>query len=125
MDSAAELLASISPVITLPGYTAFRLALERTAELLRTRSSDQIRMTKDIYPGVARSCRLTIPAAERQIYRAVECCWNDGDNPALHAVIGRKFSVKPPPRDLLLYCAYYLQTGTPYHSPAGAGTPLF
>lgn len=125
MHTAAELLAYISPTISIPGYRPFCLAIERTERLLHTQSFDQILMTKEVYHGVSEACGLSIQTTERQIYRAVDFCWQDGGNAHLNEIIGRKLPAKSSPRDIILYCAYYLTVGKPYHAVAGAGPLLF
>ena len=70
---------------------------------------------------MAKQIKKGLEAAEKAIYRAVDCCWSEGKNEALNQVIGRTLPVKPRPGELIFYCAYYLEKGYPYFERIGAG----
>ena len=74
----------------------------------------EVQVTKELYPPVARELKKKPRTAQRAIYRAVECVWEEGKNEALNRVIGRALPVKPKPGELLFYCVYYLEKGSPY-----------
>ncbi|MDO5785651.1 MAG: sporulation initiation factor Spo0A C-terminal domain-containing protein, partial [Eubacteriales bacterium] len=110
-----RLVSHIAPSIQFTGCRQFTFAIYFTYKMYQNDPFQGIHVTKDIYPSVANECEQSLTAAERAVYRAVETCWMDGKNQALNEIIGRLLPVKPSPAELILYCAYYLAYGTPYH----------
>lgn len=116
MKSVEDLLSYISPSICLPGRQVFALSILRMRDLLlEDRSVDSIRIMKDVYGPVAEQTGKSRAAVSKAIDRAVEACWADGTNHKLGRVIGRMLPGKPFPKEFILYCAYYLAFGIPYH----------
>ena len=118
LKKAIELVSFISPSIRLPGRRAFTLAIHQAQKLLAVSSYEDVLVTKDVYPVVAKEILCSLETTERAIYRCVEACWFGGENDALNQIIGRTLPVKPKPSEMILYCAYYLTYDTPYHSAA-------
>ena len=48
---------------------------------------DEVQVTKELYPLVAKELKKKPRTAQRAIYRAVECVWEEGKNEALNRVI--------------------------------------
>lgn len=122
MKTADELVDFISPSIRLAGRSQFVYSIKLTCDMLKENMpSEAIRITQNVYQPVAEKFHSKLEAAERAIYRAVESCWNDGKNENVHKIIGRKLPQKPSPKEFILYCAYYLFYGRPYHNASKEG----
>ena len=103
MEKVRQLVSRIAPRARFPGQGAFTVAIFCYGK------------------QVAKQIKKGLEAAEKAIYRAVDCCWSEGKNEALNQVIGRTLPVKPRPGELIFYCAYYLEKGYPYFERIGAG----
>lgn len=116
MKSVEDLLSYISPSICLSGKQVFALSVLRMRDLLLERESvDSIWIIKDVYDPVAAQTGKSRAAVSKAIDRAVDACWANGTNRKLIRVIGRILPTKPFPREFILYCAYFLAFGNPYH----------
>ena len=124
MQKVNHLVSHIAPSIRFTGCKQFTFAIYFTYQMFRSDPLQQIRVTKDVYPSVASECNQSLKTAERAVYRAVEACWMDGKNQALNEIIGQLLPVKPAPAELMLYCAYYLTYGVPYHKVIGPHSPM-
>lgn len=123
LEEVNAFMDRIAPNIHFSGRRQFTLAVYYTQEALQSGGSEDIRMTKDIYPQVARATRRALSSTERAIYRGAELCWMEGRNEALNHVIGRTLEQKPAPGTLLRYCAYYCAAGRSYHQEGAGGAP--
>ena len=116
MKKVRDLVASIAPKAPFTGQRQLTLAIFYYREVSTMDEGDPTLVTKDVYPLVSKQTDSKLGTAEKAIYRAVEYCWEDGENERLNQVIGRKLPVKPRPGEVLLYCAYFLRKGRPYFS---------
>ena len=120
MQDIRQLVAYIAPRARFSGRRAFTVALACYMEHFAAVEEDdevqvtEVQVTKELYPPVARELKKKPRTAQRAIYRAVECVWEEGKNEALNRVIGRALPVKLKPGELLFYCVYYLEKGSPH-----------
>ena len=115
MQDIRQLVAYIAPRARFSGRRAFTVALACYMEhFAAVEEDDEVQVTKELYPPVARELKKKPRTAQRAISRAVECIWEEGKNEALNRVIGRALPVKPKPGELLFYCVYYLEKGSPH-----------
>ena len=115
MQDIRQLVAYIAPRARFSGRRAFTVALACYMEhFAAVEEDDEVQVTKELYPPVARELKKKPRTAQRAIYRAVECVWEEGKNEALNRVIGRALPVKLKPGELLFYCVYYLEKGSPH-----------
>lgn len=113
---AEDLISYISPSVRIPGGSAFSMAVQLTEGLLRQGGGfDEIHMSAEIYTPIAQKIGKSLQAVSRAMERAADCFWMNGQNENLNRIIGRTLPAKPYPRELLLYCAYFLIHGEPYH----------
>lgn len=75
---------------------------------------EDILVTKDIYPEVAKLLHMSPESAARQIERISNDCWNLGDRERLNRILGGAFPDCPTPRDMLFYFAAYTYFGVPF-----------
>ena len=116
---AEDLISYISPSVRIPGGPAFFVAVQRTKELLlEGRTLDEIHMSAEIYAPTAQMIGKSRQTVSKAMERAADCFWMNGQNENLNRIIGRTLPAKPYPRELLLYCAYFLIHGEPYHKSA-------
>lgn len=92
-------------------------AVELTGRLLFDEkvAIDDIKVTKDVYLDVARRLGKKRGAVSRRIERLANYCWDKGDRDRLEQIIGRRLRCCPPPREMLVYLAYYACLGVPYY----------
>lgn len=92
-------------------------AVELVGDLLFERkvAMDDILVTKDIYPDVAKRLRKKPGAVSRRIERLANFCWERGEEDRLAQVIGRRLKACPPPREMLVYLAFYAYLGVPFY----------
>ena len=116
---AEDLISYISPSIRIPGGPAFSMAVQLMEGLLRHGGGfDEIHMSAEIHAPIAQKTGKSRQAVSRAMERAADCFWMNGQNDNLNRIIGRTLPAKPYPRELLLYCAYFLIHGEPYHKSA-------
>lgn len=124
MEKAELIVRTISPTLKYTGRKELTLAIKHMAQLGATGGFDDILVTKDVYPAVAKEIGAKQHTAEKSIYRAVNICWRDGENPGLNGIIGKKLPYKPQPSLFIMYCAYYHIYGVAYHEAAERKLPL-
>lgn len=76
---------------------------------------DDIRMTKDIYPAVARQTKKSCQAVARQIERTGNLCWESMDEGQKMQYIGKAIKDIQGPRDMIFYLAFYSYFHKPYY----------
>lgn len=98
------------------GIRPFVCAIEQVVRLSFAAgvSIETIRVTKDVYPLVARELHMKPEAASRQIERIANDCWDSGDRERLNAILGAELQVCPSPREMLFYFAAYTHYGIPF-----------
>lgn len=102
---------------TRKGVPVLACAVDVTAHLLfvERRAMDDIQVTKDVYPMVAKRAQQKPDATSRQIERLANACWDEGDREYLdEVVIGRTLKDIRRPSDLLFYLAVRVHTGQPF-----------
>ena len=62
---------------------------------------DEIAVSKDIYPIVAKKIGKSFPTTARQIERTANLCTDALDDPLMEQYIGRPLAFRPPPRTLI------------------------
>ena len=83
MQDIRQLVAYIAPRARFSGRRAFTVALACYMEHFATvEEDDEVQVTKELYPLVARELKKKPRTAQRAIYRAVECVWEEGKNDA-------------------------------------------
>ena len=75
-------------------------------------------MAVEIYAPVADQAGKSCPSVVKAIDRVADTFWMNGQNDNLNRIIGRELPVKPYPREFVLYCAYFMAYGEPYHKSA-------
>lgn len=92
-------------------------AVELTVELLFVQGipMDDIMVSKDIYPIVARRLGKNCSAVTRSIERLANYCWEYGDADRLSHIIGRTLHRLQAPGDMLFYLAFYLHLNLPFY----------
>ena len=113
---AAQLVHYISPSILFSGKDAFVYAIEASFKTLdSTVGNEKILLTKWVYPEAGKKLGRSGKTASRAVYRAANYCWMDGRNRRLNEIIGFRLPRRPTPGEIVLYCAYYLKYGVPFH----------
>lgn len=69
---------------------------------------DEIRVTRDIYPAVARQLKKESSAVARQVERYGNLCWETMDDRQKQKYIGKELKDIRAPRDMVFYLAYYV-----------------
>lgn len=100
------------------GNAPFVSAIDLTAQLLfeEGRAVEDILVTKDVYPTVAKRLCMKHAAASRQILRTANRCWEKLSDEQKEKYIGRALPILDAPRDLLFYFAVYLYSGKTFFS---------
>ena len=62
---------------------------------------DEIMVTKDIYPEVAKQLNKNPRTISRSVERLVLCCWEEGNRAYLAKIIGRNLTTLREPREML------------------------
>ena len=78
-------------------------------------SIDNIRITKDVYPLVARKLRKSTNAVSRSAERLANRIWGALDTEQILKYIGRPLYDISSPCDIIFYLAYYTYHGKPYY----------
>ena len=93
---------------------AYSIAL--TAELLfvHNMSWDEIKITKDIYPAVAKRIGKSTGATARSVERMVNRCWDKITPQQKQQYIGRELEDITSTTDFVVYLAYYVYYEKPY-----------
>lgn len=66
------------------------------------------RITKEIYPEVARRCRTKAPRVERCMRTAIDRCWERGNREALDQMAGYHLDKRPTNSELIDLAAMYI-----------------
>lgn len=82
----SELLIRLGIPVNLSGYAYIRTAVLRYSEMALL--SQRVRITKDIYPWVAKQHGTTPQCVERSIRHAVGISFDRGDLNVLHSIFG-------------------------------------
>ncbi len=77
-------------------------------------SREDIYVTRDIYPAVARQTNKKAKTAARQIERVGNLCWDSLDRNLKMKYIGRVLNDIRSPHDMIFYLAYYSHYEKPY-----------
>ncbi|MCD7842969.1 MAG: hypothetical protein LUG56_10925, partial [Lachnospiraceae bacterium] len=77
-------------------------------------SREDIFVTRDIYPAVAKRTNKKVKTAARQIERVGNLCWDSLDKSQKLRYIGKALNDIRSPQDMIFYLAYFSQYGKPY-----------
>ncbi len=77
-------------------------------------SREDIFVTRDIYPNVARKTNKNLRTTARQVERVGNLCWDCLDKNLKLKYIGRVLKDIRSPQDMIFYLAYYSHYGKPY-----------
>lgn len=93
------------------------LAVEHATDLLFNQQIDweDLNVTKDLYPHVARQLKINPAAACRGIERLSNHCWNALDSQQVLQYIGKPLRDISAPSDMICYLTYYLRYDKPYY----------
>ncbi|MFQ9409804.1 MAG: sporulation initiation factor Spo0A C-terminal domain-containing protein [Evtepia gabavorous] len=83
---------------------------------------DEIMVTKDIYPEVAKQLNKNPRTISRSVERLVLCCWEEGNRAYLAKIIGRNLTTLREPREMLFISPSIL-TGMSRFSPLSRRSP--
>ncbi len=75
---------------------------------------DDIFVTRDIYPNVAKKTNKNVRTTARQIERVGNLCWDSLDKNLKLKYIGRALRDIRSPQDMIFYLAYYSHYEKPY-----------
>lgn len=70
-------------------------------------NSEYIKITKDIYPVLAREYQISIASVERNIRTVIEACWKN-DRKAVQDIIGYNINKCPSNADFIEAIAYFV-----------------
>lgn len=76
---------------------------------------DDIKVTKEIYPYVAKLLKKRAGAATKSVERLANRCWDLGDRERLNEIAGKVLRTCPVPRDVLVYFAFYSYLDIPFY----------
>ncbi len=95
----------------------FACAVREAKKLLfgESVSMENIHVTLDIYPTVAKVINRNAKTTARQIQRMGNLCWDCLDKKQKMKYIGRVFNDIHSPSDMIFYLAYYSQFEKPYY----------
>lgn len=83
---------------------------------------DEIMVTKDIYPEVAKQLNKNPRTISRSVERLVLCCWEEGNRAYLAKIIGRNLTTLREPRECCFISPSIL-TGMSRFSPLSRRSP--
>lgn len=116
LKQAADLLARISPTIALPGREPLTYAIFCAVELFRQDPPPEVvRVTEMVYVPAAKMLGKDVSTIVKASARALKCCWMDGRNRQLNAIIGTELPACPSIKEFVLCCGYYLAFKIPYY----------
>lgn len=101
-------------------------AIDITMELLFVQNVaiDDIRVTKDVYPKAAALLGQKTASTAKSIERLCNRCWFEEHRNCVDRVIGRALPYPEPPRQMLIYFAYYVQYDMPFYEAIQKGAAL-
>lgn len=76
---------------------------------------DDVRITKRVYPAVAKQLGKPVTAISRSVERLTARCWSDGDPELWQAILGRKILTPYSPRETVICLAYYVHYDCSMH----------
>lgn len=116
MTYKAKLLIRMIMGQTRSDIRPLAYAAAETAELLFVQNVpwDEIKITKDIYPPVAKKLGKSPAATARSVERLINRCWDQMTPQQKLQYIGRELDDITSTIDFVVYLAYYLQYGKPY-----------
>lgn len=111
----AEILIRSIVRSTRPKLRPFLLAMEIATDMMYRQgiSLDDIHVSKDIYPVVAKKLGESTVAVSRSIVRTANRCWEQGTPALWEQILGRSGFTLSTPSDLIFYLAAYVHTGEP------------
>ena len=74
---------------------------------------DDFRITKDVYPTVAKLLRRSSDSVSRSVERMTARLWRCGSPEQLRKITGQERLLPRPARETILYLAYYLRAERP------------
>ena len=118
MTESERLLRSIlGPTRSDIRPLAFAIAVAEELLFNQGLAMDDVQITKQIYPMVARQFRKTDNAAAKCVERLSRLCWEAMVAQDLVAqYLGRAIQQSPTPRSLIVYLAVYSHTGSPFYT---------
>lgn len=95
----------------------FACAVGITVHLLfdERMSQDDIRVTKHVYPEVAKRTGKSYASVSRKLERMGNLCWDNLGEEGRRTYIGRQLRDIRAPRDMLFYLAFYCHFNRPYY----------
>ncbi|HIY00298.1 MAG TPA: hypothetical protein IAA26_00380 [Candidatus Blautia faecipullorum] len=95
----------------------FACAVRITDHLLfeKNMAQDDIRVTKHVYPEVARQTGKSYASVSRKLERMGNLCWDNLGEEGRRLYIGRQIRDIRAPRDMLFYLAFYCHFDRPYY----------
>ena len=115
MTKSELLIRSITGPVKMD-IRLFAFSVEIAEHMLFTKKIplEQLQVTVDIYPQAAKQFSKSLDAAERQIERLGNFCWDCMDAEQVQKYIGRKIRDIRKPNDMIFYFAFYLHFGEPF-----------
>ena len=98
----------IRPLAAVVDYVAGLLFVEKM-------QLDDVRITKRVYPAVAKQLGKPATAISRSVERLTGRCWSDGDPELLQTILGRKVLAPYSPRETVICLAYYVHYDCSMH----------
>ena len=98
----------IRPLAAVVDYVAGLLFVEEM-------QLDDVRITKRVYPAVAKQLGKPATAISRSVERLTARCWSDGDPELLQTILGRKVLAPYSPRETVICLAYYVHYDCSMH----------
>lgn len=101
-----------TPRKILPLVHTIDMAIELS--FAQNRSIEDLMVTKEVYPAVAKRLQLKTKTVSRQVDRITKLCWYEGDRARLQEITGTVFPECPKPWIMVMYFAAYSYYGIPY-----------
>ena len=116
MTNKAKLMIRLIMGNTRNDIRPLAYAVTEVETLLFTHNQpwDEIRITKDVYPNVAKQLNKSVSATSRAVERLVNRCWDRMTPQQKQEYIGRDLEDITSITDFLVYLAYYLHYNQPY-----------
>ena len=99
----------VRPLAAVVDYVAGLLFVEEM-------QLDDVRITKRVYPAVAKQLGKPATAISRSVERLTARCWSDGDPELLQTILGRKVLAPYSPRETVICLAYYVHYDCSMHA---------
>lgn len=116
LEQITSFLAEVSPTIALPGREPLTYAIFCAVQLFqRMPPPETVRVTEMVYTPAAEMLGKDVSTVVKASARALKCCWMDGKNQRLNAIIGAELPLCPSIKEFVLCCAYYIAFKTPYY----------